>query len=68
MKIEKLIDTVDATIRDVTKAIAEKKAGPEAEAALAGLLLSGMTLLGEFLIDVKRIADAVERIGDGERR
>lgn len=61
MKIEELRTAVDATIRDVTKAIAEKKVGPEAEAAFAALLLSGITLLVEFLIDVKRIADAVEK-------
>lgn len=62
MKIEELRTAVDAMIHDVGVAITQKKAGPEADTVLAELGLGAIKLLGEFLIDVKRIADAVERL------
>lgn len=65
MNANELREKINAATRMIADTI--PKAETEADAQMATLMGIGIEILGEFLMDVKRIADAAERLPGPQR-
>ena len=58
------IETILGTLRESALELLKEEGQSAAEKTQAGMALIALELLGCFLVDVRRIADQIERVAD----